>query len=544
MRSGPIQAKEGSAIADEDEKMPAAQDAEDAPKGEDDCTTPRWKEGDRVYAVWAGNGCYYSATVNEVSYVNRSVTVTWDDKDGSHRNVSFDQVMEPSEDTTAWSGARIDRRASVRSTSNKGRCLFTNEACEPGQVVFVERPTLVALPALSMPLWEHLQKLHAAQPLNLGTVTFHFAALLSQLQLDPMSIDIILDKFVPDPDEEPGDDVVRILQSLQDNMQDVLKLKENPIDPRRLQRLVSAWRYNSFGHHKEDGLVLYNRISMCAHSCDPTCCWSYGDDDAFVLRARVALRAGDELTISYLQDEDLLKSTAVRQQKLQNWRFTCQCPRCCLPVDEGRGFRCRRCRIGILYASVTGGLEPCRVCSASASQEDSNMLLHLEEEYVLRVENLDKTDVPDVETVYQAAIDIFERHWILYVMDTILWESYREKCLTDAIEHQRRRVEFHEHYYCRPTFILAWCHEELGDCLLNQAAHRKWQYIQEFQRAYQMLAILCGTNHQYTASPYNKLWQVSSSNTSTGGTKETSTNGVVAPYNSQATGVNCSDITG
>ena len=30
---------------------------------------------------------------------------------------------------------------------------------------------------------------------------------------------------------------------------------------------------------------------------------------------------------------------------------------------------------------------------------------------------------------------------------------------------------------------------------------------QEFQRAYQMLAILCGTNHQYTASPYNKLWQ-------------------------------------
>jgi len=24
-----------------------------------------------------------------------------------------------------------------------------------------------------------------------------------------------------------------------------------------------------------------------------------------------------------------------------------------------------------------------------------------------------------------------------------------------------------------------------------------------------VLAILCGTNHQYTASPYNKLWQAS-----------------------------------
>jgi len=487
--------------------MPPQDPEDDAMQAEDESMGPRWKPGDRVYAVWAGNGCYYSATVAEVQPANRSVMVTWDDADLSHRTVSFDQVMEPSEEIVAWSTARIERRASVRKTAEKGRCLFTNEACEPGQVVFIEKPTLVALPALSPKLWEHLQKLHEAQPLNLGTVTFHFAALMSQLQLDPMSIDIILDKFVPDPDEDPGEDVLRILQSLQDNMADTLKLKEHPIDPRRLQRLVSAWRYNSFGHHKEDGLVLYNRISMCAHSCDPSCCWSYGDDDAFVLRARVALNRGDELTISYLQDEDLLKSTAVRQQKLQNWRFTCQCPRCRLRVDAGRGFRCRRCRIGILYASVAGVLEPCKVCSASPSQEDMQMLLHLEEEYVLRVENLDKTDVADVETVYQAAIDIFERHWILYVMDTMLWEAHREKSLADAVEHQRRRIEFHEHYYCRPTFILAWCHEEMGDCLQTQFPHRKWQFIQEFQRAYQMLAILCGTNHQYTASPYNKLWQ-------------------------------------
>jgi hypothetical protein len=327
-----------------------------------------------------------------------------------------------------------------------------------------------------------------------------------------MSIDVILDKFVPDQDEEPGDDVLRILSSLQDDMHPNLKLKEQPLDPRRLQRLVSAWRYNSFGHHKEDGLVLYNRISMCSHSCDPSCCWSYGEEDAFVIRARVSLKAGDELTISYLQDEDLLKSTAVRQQKLQNWRFTCQCARCQLQIDRGRGFRCRRCRVGILYASAAGALEPCHVCQSLPSQEDMQMLLHFEEEYVVRVENLDKTDVADVKTVYEAAIDIFERHWVLYVMDTILWEAAKEKHMQDAIEHQRRRIEYHEHYYCRPTFILAWCHEELGDCLQNQFPHRKWHFIQEFQRAYHMLAILCGTSHQYTASPYNKLWQANGNN--------------------------------
>ena len=44
--------------------------------------------------------------------------------------------------------------------------------------------------------------LHKAQPLQLGTITFHYAALVSQLHLDEESVAIILDKFVPDPDEE------------------------------------------------------------------------------------------------------------------------------------------------------------------------------------------------------------------------------------------------------------------------------------------------------------------------------------------------------
>lgn len=480
--------------------------------------TSRWKVGDRVYAVWGGNGCYYAATIAEVRPHN--LKITWDDQDDSYRDVTPDQVMEPSEETTAWSTARIDQRASVTDTESKGRCLFTNDSCEPGQVIFVEKPVLVALPSLAPRLWEALTKLHEGQPLQLGTVTFYFAALVSLFTLDAASIQVIVDKFVPEPDEEAGEDVLRILQSLRAVLEEHNKARDQPIDPKLVQRLVSAWRYNSFGHHKEDGLVLYNRISMCAHSCDPTCCWSYGDDDAFVLRARIALNKGDELTISYLQDEDLLKCTSVRQMKLQNWRFTCACLRCALVVDLGRGFRCRKCRIGIWYTSSKGSggtsLEPCKVCTASPSVEETTTLLQLEEEYVARVEGLDKTDVPDVESVYQAAIDMFDRHWILYVMDTILWEAYREKNVMDAMEHQRRRVEFHEHYYCRPTFILAWCHEEFGDGLQSQFPQRKWQYIQAFQRAYHMLTILCGQYHQYALSPYNKLWHASSANGKSG----------------------------
>merc|ERR1711988_1048604 len=88
---------------------------------------------------------------------------------------------------------------------------------------------------------------------------------------------------------------------------------------------------------------------MCAHSCDPNCCWTYGDNDSFVLRARRSVGRNSELTISYLQDEDLLKSTDVRRNKLQNWKFDCGCERCLTPIDRCRGFRCTQCRTGANY---------------------------------------------------------------------------------------------------------------------------------------------------------------------------------------------------
>eukprot|EP00928_Gymnodinium_smaydae_P030260 TRINITY_DN22547_c0_g1_i2.p1 TRINITY_DN22547_c0_g1~~TRINITY_DN22547_c0_g1_i2.p1 ORF type:complete len:536 (-),score=92.03 TRINITY_DN22547_c0_g1_i2:103-1710(-) len=484
----------------------------------------RWQVGQRVHAVWAGNGFHYAATLREVDHEKRGVTVDWDDGGTDYRTLSFDQVVETSEDTAAWSRSDIDRVATVKDTPDKGRCLFVNADCAPGQIIFAERPTQVVVPELAQAVFDHLRLLHDAKPLNLGSASFYFAALMSALKLDERGIDVILDKFVPSLDEEPDEDVHRIIKSLTEDVPE-LKLQDRPIDPRRLQRLVSAWRFNCFGHHKEDGLVLYDRISMCSHSCDPSCCWSYGADDAFVLRARVALRAGDEITISYLQDEDLLKCTATRRQKLLNWQFTCQCRRCQLRVDTGRGFRCPSCGVGALYAaepqhlaspsasaslasSCDGSvLEPCAACGKSPSPDDAAALLRLERDYTSRVESLDKTNVADVELVFQAAVGVFERHWLLYVMDTMLVEAYRGKRPLDALEHQCRRAAFHHHYYARPTFILAWCHEETGDIVQLQYPHRYSELKRQYQFAYHMLSILCGRTHPYTSSPFNKLWR-------------------------------------
>lgn len=182
-------------------------------------------------------------------------------------------------------------------------------------MIFVEKPLLVVVPSLDPKLWDALTSLHENWPLD-RIPSLYFAALVSLFHLDQPTIQIILDKFVPDKKEEPGQDVWRILSHLSEGLE---KHQKRAIDPQTLQRLASAWRYNSFGYGKEEGgMVMYNRISMCAHSCAPSCSFSFGDADAFVLRARIALCKNDELTISYLYEESLLKGTSVRQEKLQN----------------------------------------------------------------------------------------------------------------------------------------------------------------------------------------------------------------------------------
>merc|ERR1712080_101423 len=95
----------------------------------------------------------------------------------------------------------------------------------------------------------------------------------------------------------------------------------------------------------------------------------------------------------------------------------------------------------------------------------------------------------------------------------MLWEASREKGMwEDALEHQHRRIRFHEAHYNRPSFILAWCHEELGDVVLHRWPDRKWQHTSALKTATFLLTILCGARHQYTCSPWNKLCAATSEN--------------------------------
>lgn len=85
--------------------------------------------------------------------------------------------------------------------------------------------------------------------------------------------------------------------------------------------------------------------------------------------------------ISYLQDDDLLKSTASRRSKLENWQFRCACARCMIKIDPARGFRCLKCRAGAHYYIENVGKDAvtnCDICGEATTQSELQQCLSLE----------------------------------------------------------------------------------------------------------------------------------------------------------------------
>ncbi|KAL8446569.1 hypothetical protein Emed_005023 [Eimeria media] len=388
---------------------------------------------------------------------------------------------------------QIAKRVRVRHVEGKGRCLYTRSALAPGEVIFVEKPVLVAVPSLNPELWDLLTTLNEEAAFDLPPI-WHLAALSSLTSLGEEGFKICMDKWVPETDREPSEDVLRVCSYI-----------EGEIDPHMYERMLLVWRYNSFGHHSEaQGLVLYNRISMMAHSCKATACWHYGEDDAFVLRARVALQEGDEITISYIGDDELFKSTNVRREKVQGWLFTCQC------------VRCATCGTGSMFFKTDDDVttsSPCTLCGTVPSEDTINEYVTFETAYAERLAETSKNDMPDAETVYEQATRVFTRHWILFQLDTILFEGYRAAGDYEAAYvHQTHRLNYVTEVLPLASYSLAWLYEEMGDVLWSRIQAKGKPYAdsrlrmagRHFEDAYNLLYILCGPDHEYTSAAASK----------------------------------------
>jgi len=98
------------------------------------------------------------------------------------------------------------------------------------------------------------------------------------------------------------------------------------------------------------------------------------------LRALRALAAGESVTISYLDEEQLMSPTSERRKQLEGRRqFECSCTRC-VGTDVLRAFRCPKqtCK-GLLHALGAGdGLSSCSCCGKEPTDHATSQILAAE----------------------------------------------------------------------------------------------------------------------------------------------------------------------
>ena len=174
------------------------------------------------------------------------------------------------------------------------------------------------------------------------------------------------------------------------------KLTEDEIDV--FVKVAQVVRLNMFETGDGDH-ALYEELTRFSHSCRSNCMYSIRGK-VLHCYARDFIKAGEELTISYVGERDVQATHVRRDRYLQAKDFTCHCPRCDAVGDDTRQFDCSyaRCK-GVMMVCqpinqnktfdptlsysdveyVERHLLPCTVCRRKAPAEYQQEMLALED---------------------------------------------------------------------------------------------------------------------------------------------------------------------
>ena len=120
------------------------------------------------------------------------------------------------------------------------------------------------------------------------------------------------------------------------------------------------------------GRGLFPLVSLLSHSCLPCLepAVSPSVQSGITLRARRAIKAGEELTMPYT---DVLREVRARQENLsREWHFSCTCPRCSDPTEGGSFFSSLQCKCGgFAIRQDEVGTRRCSLCESNLPEMES-----------------------------------------------------------------------------------------------------------------------------------------------------------------------------
>jgi len=323
--------------------------------------------------------------------------------------------------------------------------------------------------------------------------------------------------------------------------------------PLAIERLTQVWVLNCFEYSDNpQGYSTYFFSSFMSHSCWPNAVWHYTGAD-HVLRARRAIKAGDEVCISYLPEHGLMQSAPVRRNELHDTkRFWCSCERCTGPQDLSRGFVCPRCSEGkvfahtpepgpaqddtLLAAQLVGAV--CSTCGEALSKKDAVRLAGQEKRIKKTIDELTArglrkkgSTLPSIKEIHAAETSV-EPVFAQHVLADLLWEQLAD-CTERAwkkhggygakkrSQEQRRllarRCAFHAAAYPGLNGSHAWALEACGDSMMHgmnpkaykgdvkaAAKDEPEEALRLYGEARRILTLMFGEEHEYVQQVVRK----------------------------------------
>lgn len=163
--------------------------------------------------------------------------------------------------------------------------------------------------------------------------------------------------------------------------EEVLSDAAGPAERSERARSLLAMRFNAHMDASKRRQLLFPVISKSNHSClaNASVCVHEGSSAELICLHPIA--EDEEITVSYLSDQQLGMPVEYRQGRLNElWEFTCSCARCACSHDDTRCFACpQESCVGQCSLARDDCLEPaaqvgCRKCSSCGVEPPQELL--------------------------------------------------------------------------------------------------------------------------------------------------------------------------
>ena len=161
------------------------------------------------------------------------------------------------------------------------------------------------------------------------------------------------------------------------------------------------------------GRALFPLVSLLSHSCLPCLepAVSPSAQSGITLRARRAIKAGEELTMPYT---DVLREVRARQENLQKeWHFSCTCPRCSDPSEGGSFFSSLRCSCGgFAIRQEESDAWKCSLCASDLPEMFSQEAMVSELGRLLEESTSTAEDINQLVDQLDKVDGLHDNHWL------------------------------------------------------------------------------------------------------------------------------------